>query len=374
MNRKRILLLVVIGLLFIGYAAVHDRVQAESPHPPVILDVAQGDDEPEPPSDAYCLLCHEDTDLIWELPSGQSLSLSIDPAVIEGSVHGVENPEGTLACADCHTNHRFPHVTPEVESVREFVLERYASCRSCHEDQYLHAQDSVHGEALREGQLDVPVCIDCHGGHDIQSPNEPRERISLTCGSCHGAILDLYSTSVHGEALFAEQNPDVPTCIDCHGVHDIADPTTADFRVRSPSLCTDCHADDELMERYDISTNVEDSYLTDFHGTTVAFFEQQDPDVATNKAVCYDCHGVHDIQRVEDDDVRENLLVTCQQCHPDADANFPEAWVGHYEPTLDSNPSLVIADTIYDALLPGFIGIFALLISTDLFRRLRRRS
>lgn len=374
MNRKRILLLIVIGLLFVGYGVVQDRAQAESPHPTVSLEVAQGDDEREPPSDEYCLLCHEETDMEWELPSGESLSLSIDPAVIEGSVHGLDNPEGQLACADCHVNHRFPHIALDVETKREFVLERYASCRSCHDDQYLHAQDSVHGEALRDGQLDVAVCIDCHGGHDIQPPDEPREHISLTCGSCHGAVLDLYSTSVHGKALFEEQNSDVPTCVDCHGVHEIADPTTADFRVRSPSLCIDCHSDDELMDKYDISTNVEDSYLTDFHGTTVAFFEQQDPDVATNKAVCYDCHGVHDIQRVEEADVRENLLATCRQCHPDADSNFPEAWVGHYEPTLESNPTLVIADSIYDALLPGFIGIFALLISTDLFRRLRRRS
>ncbi|MCI0711143.1 MAG: cytochrome c3 family protein [Chloroflexi bacterium] len=373
MNRQRILLLIITGLLLTGYAIIHDRAHAASPQPPTVEDAAQsGDDEREPPSDDYCLLCHENTDLEWHLPSGESLSLSIDPAVISQSVHG--NPESQLACVDCHQNYRFPHTTPDVETLREFVLERYASCRSCHEEQYLHAQDSVHGAALRDGQLDVAVCIDCHGGHDIQPPDEPRERISLTCGSCHGAILDLYSTSVHGETLFAEQNPDVPTCIDCHGVHNIADPTTAAFRVRSPELCTNCHADEELMEKYDISTNIEDSYLTDFHGTTVAFFEQQDPDVATNKAVCYDCHGVHDIQQVEEADVRENLLATCRQCHPDADANFPEAWVGHYEPTLERNPTLVIADTIYDGLLPGFIGIFAVLIATDIFRRLRRHS
>ena len=33
-----------------------------------------------------------------------------------------------------------------------------------------------------------------------------------------------YRESVHGDAL-VHGNPDVPTCIDCHGVHDIPDPT-----------------------------------------------------------------------------------------------------------------------------------------------------
>ena len=54
--------------------------------------------------------------------------------------------------------------------------------------------------------------------------------------------------SIHGDALLTEGNPDVPTCIKCHGVHDINDPTTALARVRSPQLCADCHADEELMK------------------------------------------------------------------------------------------------------------------------------
>src|SRR5690606_31527529 len=150
-----------------------------------------------------------------------------------------------------------------------------------------------------------------------------------------GAVFEQYQNSVHGAALFAESNPDVPTCIDCHGVHDITDPKTNLFRVRSPQLCATCHADAELMGKYDITPNVFDSYLTDFHGSTVALFEQQDPNVPTNKAVCFDCHGVHDIARVDDQTsrvVRENLVATCQECHPGATADFPDSWVGHFPP------------------------------------------
>ncbi len=69
------------------------------------------------------------------------------------------------------------------------------------------------------------------------------------------------------------------------------------------------------------------SYVTDFHGTTVVLFEEIAPDQETNKPVCIDCHGVHDMKSVDDPEstvIKENLLDTCQKCHPDATTNFPE--------------------------------------------------
>jgi hypothetical protein len=329
-----------------------------------------------PPSNNYCLLCHNQPDLTWHLPSGETLNVTVDAAILAASVHGSSNPEGALNCADCHVDHRFPHPPPESQTIREFTLERYATCRNCHEDQYTHAQDSVHGLAIREGRVDAATCVDCHGSHDIQPPDDPPQRVSFTCGKCHGAIFDQYQDSVHGSALIAEGNTDVPTCVDCHGVHNITDPTTASFRVRSPEICATCHADVELMAKYDISTNVFDSYLTDFHGTTVALFEQQSPDVATNKAVCYDCHGVHDIAAASNEKsrvVRENLLATCQDCHPNATTDFPDAWVGHFPPTLQSHPLLFTVDLFYQILIPATLGGFILLVATDIFRRIRER-
>lgn len=337
---------------------------------------AQVDEETTKPSNDYCLLCHSRPGRVWELPSGEALSLTIDEQVLAESVHGESNPQGPLVCADCHPDHRFPHPPQTSQNIREFKLERYGACRTCHEEQYTYTQDSVHGVALREGRLEAAVCVDCHGGHDIQPPDEPRQLISLTCGNCHGAIFEEYRTSIHGAALLDESNPDVPTCIDCHGVHNISDPLAAAFRTRSPELCARCHADSELMAKYGISDNVFQSYLSDFHGTTVALFEQEDPDVATNKAVCYDCHGVHDIQAVDSETshvVRENLLATCQQCHPDATADFPDSWVGHHAPTLDSHPLLYAVNLFYDILIPGVVGVFLLLIATDLIYRIRRR-
>jgi hypothetical protein len=42
-------------------------------------------------------------------------------------------------------------------------------------------------------------------------------------------------------------------------------------------------------------------------------------------AKCYDCHGAHDIQRVADTRSRlsrENVVGTCQKCHPGATRRF----------------------------------------------------
>ena len=329
------------------------------------------------PSNAYCLLCHSQAGLTWKLPSGETLSLTVDENMLADSVHGTANQHGALNCADCHSNMTFPHQPDPAQNIREFQLERYTSCTNCHQDEATRSQDSVHAAALTSGTLEAATCIDCHGAHDVQQPDVPRQRISLTCGKCHGAIFDQYRTSVHGEALLVENNPDVPTCIDCHGVHNISDPTTALFRVRSPELCAKCHADAQLMDKYNITTNVFDSYLTDFHGTTVALFEQDDPNVATNKAVCYDCHGVHDIAKVDASNsrvIRENLLTTCRQCHPGATADFPAAWVGHFPPTLESQPLLFLVNTFYTLLIPVVVLGFVFLVLTDIFRRIRRRG
>ncbi len=370
---------ILLGVL-VGSAGAQGE-GTETPLPPAeateaVTASAAPETTPEPASDAYCMLCHAEPGLVWELPGGETLSVTIDPSLLAHSVHGDTAPEGALACADCHPGFRYPHPPSLSQTVREFQIERYAVCRNCHEEQYTRAQDSVHGEFLRHGRLDAATCVDCHGGHDIQPPDEPRERISLTCGRCHGAIFEEFRTSVHGMALLTDDNPDVPTCIDCHGVHDIQNPTTTLFRTGSPDLCATCHADAEMMNRYDISTDVFNSYVSDFHGSTVALFEQEAPGTVTNKAVCFDCHGVHNIQPVSDEQgvssIRATLLTTCRECHPSASDDFSAAWIGHYPATADSHPVLYYSNVLYSVLLPLGSGIVGVVLLSDLFRRLRR--
>jgi hypothetical protein len=324
-----------------------------------------------------CLDCHGQPGSSVSFKDGSSRDVTIDPDAWAASVHGSMG----AACTDCHTEHKeYPHPEVSASSARDYTLSHYTSCQQCHEDQFKKQLDGVHIKAIAAGNKNAAVCSDCHNPHTQRKITgeggkllpEGRLGIPKTCARCHGEIQSRYRQSVHGRAL-VDGNPDVPTCIDCHGVHNIADPRTAEFRLASPRLCADCHTDRKKMAKYKLSTQVLRTYVADFHGSTVTLFERRHPDQVTNKPVCYDCHGVHDIARVDDPkkglEVKANLLRTCRKCHPDATMNFPDAWLSHYVPTRDRNPVVYWAQVAYAILIPTVVGGMALFVATDLVRR-----
>lgn len=320
-----------------------------------------------------CLSCHSSKDLSMKLPSGETLSLYTNEAAFNQSVHGKQGQR----CTACHSNITgYPHPPVFASDIRDFSLQMYTICRQCHEPVYQAQLDSNHAKALASGDRNAAVCTDCHTAHYVSDPANPRSRIPQTCQKCHSTIFDQYKSSVHGTALLDQSNPDVPTCIDCHGVHKIADPTTAAFRLSSPQLCAKCHTNKALMGKYNISTNVLNTYVADFHGTTVELFEKQSPDQPTNKPVCVDCHGVHDIRAPSDPQssvMKDNLLKTCQQCHPNATANFPSSWMSHYDASPTEYPAVYYINLFYTILIPVTVGGMLAFVLLDLARRLLNR-
>lgn len=325
------------------------------------------DEEPDaPPESEQCLTCHAGLNSETTFLNGETRPIQVHQEDLNSSVHA------ELSCVDCHGNYEFPHEN-EYESDRDFRLTWNQTCQRCHSTQADLANDSVHSEAFAAGNENAAVCQDCHGYHAIQEFTEAE--ISQTCGQCHTGIFDLYAESVHGEAVLGNEESDAPTCINCHGVHNIQNPTTNLFRVRSPLLCAGCHGDAELMEKYGISTHVFETYVSDFHGTTVTLFQNQAPDAEVNKAVCYDCHGVHDIKSLDDPEsrvVQENLVQTCQRCHPNATADFAAAWTGHYIPSPEQFPLVFFVDQFYKLFIPGVLGFMGLVVLSDIFRRIRQ--
>jgi predicted CXXCH cytochrome family protein len=330
-----------------------------------------------PNNSEYCLSCHSQPGLTMTFPSGDELSITIDSAALHDSVHGASNEWQELNCTDCHQSYEFPHEAVSEVSYRQYQLNQNNLCQRCHETEFAKSLNSVHSTALAEGTLEAALCTDCHSAHDMPVPNEPRSRINETCRECHSTIYDEYAESVHGEALIGEENQDVPSCVNCHGVHDIEDPTTSLFRINSPALCADCHADKELMAEYDISTDVFETYVADFHGTTALLFASEGKEGAElNEAVCYDCHGIHNIKSPDDPHagINENLLETCQQCHPDATENFPASWTGHYVPSLQNNTLVYLIELFYSIVIPVTVGLFGFLVVIDVYGRIRRRN
>lgn len=330
-----------------------------------------------------CLGCHGQAGMTLKLENGETLLLTIDTDHFETSVHGDEK----IACVECHTEiTSFPHPKRAAQSLRDIALQFYTSCKRCHGEQYEQTLDSVHQRALASGNNNAAVCTDCHNPHTQTRINDPSTgkilpdahlHIPTTCARCHSAIYDTYKESVHGAALTDEGNQDVPTCIDCHGVHSIPDPTTTTFHLNSPKICSKCHTDSAIMEKYSISTEVMNTYVADFHGTTVMLFEKQSPDQETNKPVCFDCHGIHNIKPTDDPkygiSMKENLLVACQRCHPDATINFPDAWMSHYIPSPQHYALVYYVNLFYKIFIPAVIGGMLIFVISDFIRRMIKR-
>ncbi len=340
------------GTVHSGLACVdcHPKA-AEIPHPADTL------------KDSPCVTCHED-----ELKQVNK-SAHRDPA---------GGAQLRAPCWACHRAHDVRSPKDPASSLAPFKVA--STCLACHDkSEYLVG---VHGTAVELAGLDVAAtCVSCHGGHDILAPSEQgsrvaRRNISFTCGKCHGRVAEAYRKSAHGAALTANDNPDVPTCVDCHEAHGTVDPLLPKFRLASPQTCGRCHSNEKIMRKYGLSTQVYSTYVADFHGTTVELFRTASPDQPLNKAVCYDCHGYHDVESVRsagDAQIKQRLLARCQACHKAATANFISAWTAHYVPSPTKYRLIYWVRVFYRLVIPGTVGFFLLYIAVDVIGRRRSR-
>lgn len=331
-------------------------------------------EEPNQPTDEYCLSCHSDPELSITLPSGETLSLYVDPEIHGMSAH----TDVGIECHACHTDiNTHPHPELQYTSVRELSRNYYLACQRCHAVNYEKTLDSMHAQIAEAGNLDAPVCTDCHSAHYVQEPDNPRSLISETCGQCHAEINETYIQSVHGGALIEDDNPDVPVCTDCHGVHNIHDPRTAQFRVETPELCADCHAEKDLMNKYGLSSDVYDIYNLSWHGVDVSVYKARWPTIWHESAVCTDCHGVHNIMSTDHPDSMvnpENLLSSCQQCHEDVNPNWTEAWTGHHEISLERTPYLFYVNNFYKTFTYLVLGLSVVYVVLQIIRNTANRA
>ena len=334
-------------------------------------------------SDDYCLSCHGQPGQTMTLGNGEVVDLYVPADLHQNSIHGRLG----YACVQCHTTvGEYPHPPFTAADRRDMTEQLNPVCARCHTQQFDLEKHDVHASLRAAGIREAAHCVDCHTAHEIRELHDPetgqllpdvKTWIPERCALCHNAIYQKYKDSVHGTAL-RDGNPDVPTCIDCHGVHGISDPRTSSFRLRSPQVCARCHTDPQLMAKYGLSTDVLNTYVADFHGTTVAIFGLQSPDAEVNKPVCFDCHGVHDISRTDDPSsglqMQANLLARCQICHPDASSNFPTAWMSHYIPSPENYPLVYYVNLFYKYFIPLTLGGMALLVVMDAGRMLVNRS
>jgi cytochrome b subunit of formate dehydrogenase len=315
-----------------------------------------------------CIDCHVGiTDLVHEskLPPPTCTSCHEDAAKeYATSIHGMSHAlgaSGAANCWDCHGAHEIGPVKLADSPV--FKLNLPQTCAKCHSnagltseyqmkqpDAAAHYLDSIHGRALlKMGLIVAPSCNDCHGVHDIKrgvDRDAPihHANVAKTCGKCHVGIEEIYAQSVHGQIL-AQGDQRGPVCTDCHSAHEVETPQNGHFKMMSDQRCGKCHQD--RLEHY------RDTY----HGKAMALGK---PNVASDVAACYDCHGHHDVLPASNPASRlseTNILATCQQCHPSATIGFT-GYKPHANPMDREN---------YPVLKFVFLAMTGLLISVFTF-------
>jgi len=312
-----------------------------------------------------CLECHSEEGFTMTFDDGSEVDLSVTAEGFLGSVHGSE-----LYCTDCHEEYDDDHPFDSWSSRREYVLASYDLCKKCHFDTYSRTLEGVHYDYLSEGREEIPVCSDCHGAHDIESPLERHVMMSAKCGDCHGEVYEQYADSAHGQALSVDRE-DLPGCAQCHTAHTIQLPSSTGFHLASPQLCLRCHGDKEMMRRHGLATTIAETYLADFHGVTATMADPDEVEPEEVVVVCIDCHGYHDITSTEvmgEEAMKAKVESVCASCHEGEDTGFPAAWLSHYPPSLTNAPLVFIITIAYRIFIPFMIIGLALQIFLHLYR------
>lgn len=235
----------------------------------------------------------------------------------------------------------------------------------------------------------IPACRDCHGNIKADAKNpmalnlqadisktinlqtaNNSHLINKNCASCHKEIDKTFTDSIHAQKMAnidfneylsldnkTDSGKTLPLCSDCHAIH-----TTTERGLMTPKQLNDlkcgaCH------------TQKQERYYDTFHGKAMAL---NVPGTAPNVAACYDCHGKHNIFKVDDPRStlhKENRIQTCAQCHEGANLSFTEfiAHADHYD--REQYPALFwvfVFMTALVALVFTFFGFHTLLWSVRL--------
>ena len=181
----------------------------------------------------YCMTCHK-SKISMRMKNGDSISVYIDQNAFSNSAHG------KLQCIDCHTKFsKTRHPVKKLNSMREYNIVTSGLCKSCHEQATTLYEISAHNSALKTGNLNAPVCTDCHGAHQIVSTKIDKTIGLRSCNKCHMDMNNSYAASIHGIEM-KKGNLNAPVCSSCHKAHDIE---SSALSTKIKDGCLTCHKD-----------------------------------------------------------------------------------------------------------------------------------
>jgi len=149
-----------------------------------------------------CFDCHDDSSLIKGLPDLKSLN--VNPDRFAASVHARNN----IGCTDCH---RDIAKLDEDADVPHPTCLAPVDCANCHQDDSPYLK-SAHAQARKNGNLQAPVCKDCHDYHYTPKRRAyiDAEKGNAICLSCH------FAEKIHQWLPEADTHFLFIQCLVCH--------------------------------------------------------------------------------------------------------------------------------------------------------------
>lgn len=231
------------------------------------------------------------------------------------------------------------------------------ACLTCHQQEYL-GNVQVKGKAknlyisptvYKHSAHGILPCTACH----INFSHNPHQMVnnaesfakaaSEACRNCHDDQYEMYKQSYHGKLSLGGTagGTKAPVCVDCHGTHSIQKVDSLVYRQEIQVICGKCHG------------GRESSFLDTYHGKAITLGRGA-------SATCVDCHGSHSIlpkSNPQSAISTENVLPTCQRCHPSAGKGFTTFLV-HIKPTSPKAPFIVFMVAIFYLSMIVIVFIF----------------
>lgn len=196
-------------------------------------------------------------------------------------------------------------------------------CLACHEAGGTVSADQapfIDVTALQHSVHDSLTCVDCHA----IDPDKPHKgKRTVLCVECHQSEATSFAKSPHvvGRTTTVEK---LPTCITCHGWHDVravADTLSRTHHRNSVSICVECHEDPDLTAQVTALPNADAirAYENSIHGRALL----QKGTMAA--PACVDCHGSHTFLPSDDPEspvYKTHIAATCGKCHHEIAAQY----------------------------------------------------
>lgn len=338
-----------------------------------------------------CTSCHDD---VLSIPHDQKPGEvkcgnchRVEQQIYLNSDHGRAVANGITEAASCKACHGESHYLLNYRNPSSQVSRRNINqtCARCHDDEkkmeqykltqrapYRSYLESIHGKSFIAGEESAAVCTDCHGSHDLHSPNNPESKIykfnvPKTCSECHENVYNTYKMSIHAKGLLAGIK-DAPVCTDCHGEHNIQsknEPSSSVYPTSIVNTCGHCHASEKISSKYGMPSDIVSTYMTSYHGTAYQYG-------SLTVANCASCHGFHDILPSSDPRSSvnpKNIGATCGKCHVGAGEQLAKGSV-HIRPSVNRDKIIYYVSVIYIIFIIMVIGGMLFHNSLDFGRKL----